>query len=442
MTGLALPTLLLGLLGAQAEAGEALLTRLAAIEALGTVSGVQVSLLEGGLPAGGFAHGFAQLTPDGPVTLTRAHKVRVASISKPFVAIAAMQLVEAEKLNLDGDVSEVLGWSLRNPAFPEVPITLRQLLSHTSSVRDADRYFIRNGEGRLREFFEPETVLWADGGHFASDQPPGTYFAYSNLNFGVVATLLERASGERFDRLMRNAVLAPLDVDGSFSACDVPRQLRAAGFRKRDAKEVWDPEGPWVAQVDGGEPACYYGGEPGDRLGRYALGDNATLFSPQGGLRASADDLTRLLQVLLGRETALLSATTVAAMRSPQWALDPSAANGLSSGEAPPGGDFDGFFQAFGLSVHLVDVSGWGLKSDIEQLIGHFGEAYGVLGFALADPVSGDGIAALITGTSRDPAVAASGSTPLYRIEEEILRWWLEQRTTATHASTGNDRVD
>ena len=84
------------------------------------------------------------VTPDDPV--------RIASVSKLVVAIGVMRLVEQGKLELDADVSSYLGWRMRNPAFPDRPITLRQLLSHTSSVRDHDdQYAIplgRLGAGR------------------------------------------------------------------------------------------------------------------------------------------------------------------------------------------------------------------------------------------------------------------------------------------------------
>ena len=82
---------------------------------------------------GSFAEGLADpaagrvVTPDDPV--------RIASISKLVVAVGVMKLVEQGTLDLDGDVSRWLGWSLRNPSFPDRPITLRQLLSLTSSVR-------------------------------------------------------------------------------------------------------------------------------------------------------------------------------------------------------------------------------------------------------------------------------------------------------------------
>ncbi|MFP5329674.1 MAG: serine hydrolase domain-containing protein, partial [Alphaproteobacteria bacterium] len=88
---------------------------------------------------GAFARGIAdpqtgrEVTPDDPA--------RIASVSKLVVAIGVMKLVEAGKLDLDSDVSRWLGWPLRNPAFPDRPVTLRQLLSHTSSVRDfEDQY--------------------------------------------------------------------------------------------------------------------------------------------------------------------------------------------------------------------------------------------------------------------------------------------------------------
>src|SRR5687767_12255899 len=81
-----------------------------------------------------FADGLADPAAGRPVTPD--DPVRIASISKTVVAVGVMKLVEQGKLDLDSDVSRLLGWSLRNPAFPDRPVTLRQLLSHTSSIRD------------------------------------------------------------------------------------------------------------------------------------------------------------------------------------------------------------------------------------------------------------------------------------------------------------------
>ena len=73
---------------------------------------------------------------DQNLPVTRDTKFRVASLSKQFTIFTIMQLVERGKLNLDEDVSSYLGFELRNPKFPAVPITARMLASHTSSLRD------------------------------------------------------------------------------------------------------------------------------------------------------------------------------------------------------------------------------------------------------------------------------------------------------------------
>ncbi len=399
------------------------------------LSGLQVSLMEGGRAAEGWAFGFASLPDMGTDPLRRDHKIRVASISKMVVAIGVMRLVEANKLDLDADVSEYLGWPLRNPAFADTPITIRQLLTHTSSLRDGKGYSIPAGKGELRDFFTPGTEHWDEGAHFASDpgREPGAYFTYSNLAFGVLGTVIEQTSGERFDLYMARAVLEPLGIDARFNACAIAPGRRAAGFRKRPQDGSWDPSGPWIAQVDGGAPHCFYGGsDPSfveSFLQDYELGSNGTLFSPQGGLRASADDLLVVLRMLAGRGMVdgrrILSAATVEAMLAPGWTLNADHSNGLSAGEVEPGGPTDGLMTSYGLSVHRIDMRAWGFESGPRLLVGHLGEAYGVLSHALLDPQSGDGIVTIISGTADDPAAATPGTSPLYRVEEEVLRWWL-----------------
>lgn len=406
------------------------------------LSGLQLSLMRAGGTGESLALGMAQQGADGPVPLSRAHKVRVASISKLAVAVGVLRLVERDLLDLDADVSQALGWPLRNPAYPDSPITARQLLSHTSSLRDGSAYFIAAGAGELRDFFTPGSEFWDNGAHFAATpgQAPGDYFEYTNLNFGVLATLIEQRSGQRFDQYMAEQVLAPLGLDPAarFDPCAVPDSLRAAGFRKRAARDdaPWEPQGPWVAQVDDNArpPRCVYGLEGMEAaeafLAQYPLGSNATLFSPQGGLRASADDLLRILQMLAGGGSLdgrrLLTEASVAAMLAPQWTLNAERSNGRSAGEGEPGSASENLMQSYGLSVHRIRPAAWGFADAPALLLGHLGEAYGVLSMALYDPHGSDGIAAIITGTADDPG-RAPGHSPLYRVEEELLRWWFEQ---------------
>lgn len=417
-------------------------TRLEAIaggtELTPALSGLQISLMREGEPAESYAFGFAQRPSDKPEPLRQDHKVRVASISKLVLAIGIMRLVDNGQLRLDTDVSQYLGWPLRNPAYPDHPITARQLLSHTSSIRDGSSYFIEAGAGELRDFFTPESSRWESGVHFAriAKRQPGRYFEYANLNFGVLATVIERVAKQRFDVFMTRQVLEPLGITASFNPCDISKNQRAAAFRKRAVGATdWDREGAWFAQVDAGPPRCFYGMRDSQHaanfLADYQLGSNATLFSPQGGLRASANDLVQVLRMLAaggivdGRR--VLSAQAVAAMLAPNWTLNSEGSNGLSAGEAQPGGATDGLMSSYGLSVHRIDPRAWGFEQGPRLLLGHLGEAYGVLSHTLFDPQTGNGIATIITGTAEDPAGDHPGHSPLYRVEEEILRWWLAQ---------------
>ncbi len=285
----------------------------------------------------------------------------------------------------------------------------------------------------LDRFF-PSGADFEGGVHFAN-QSPGDYFNYANINFGVLASLMEIASGERFDKYMTRHVLKPLGLTASYNACDVPEDLRAAAFRK-GGSDGWNPDGPWVAQVDAGPPVCFYGMQQRDEAAikafedSYILGTNGTLFSPQGGLRASANDLLVIMQLMVGggelNGTRILSEKSVLELLAPEWIYNPVAQNGNTTGEGEPGGPTEGLMTSYGLSVHRIHLAEWGMGEGI--LVGHLGEAYGVLSHALFDPATGDGIATIITGTADDPANAPAGTSPLYRVEEDILRWWLTKR--------------
>ena len=411
------------------------------------LSGLQVSTMQAGETADHFAFGMAKEDEHGILPLGSEHRIRVASISKVAVAIAILTLVEDGHFALDDDVSDLLGWTLRNPNFPLSPITVRSLLSHTSSVRDGDQYFIAAGAGNLRDFFDPNTALWDRGAHWAADpqERPGEHFKYANLNFGLLAAVIEKVSQQRFDLFMTARIFAPLGLIAGFNPCDIPPALLATTYRKRNAEGRWDTTGPWRPQVDGAEVSCFYGMHTHPRgskfLDEYVLGSNATLFSPQGGLRASTSDLLMLLKILANggsvNGTSVLEASSVKALLSPVWTLDSHGGNGVSSGEAEPGGHRDGLMTSYGLSIHRINMGEWGFEDSPTLLLGHLGRAYGVFSFALYDPVSRDGIAAIVTGVGADP-FKSPGHSPLTRVEEEILHWWLSYRVQ----SGRNELVD
>ncbi len=335
------------------------------------------------------AHGRAGLhrpfTPGTPV--------RVASVSKLVTTIGALRLVEAGTLDLDADVSIALGWRLRNPAFPTAPVTLRQLLSHTSGLVDAgENYAVPLGQ-RVRDAIQPAN--WS--GH-----APGTWFHYTNFNFPVVAEAMEAASGERFDRLMARLVLVPLGIDACYNwaTCSDATVARAAVLTDAAGVPVKDDLGgirPPCAGVNRGAAAC--------TLDAYRPGDNGALFSPQGGLRVSATGLARIGQLLLGDGTAggvrLLAPATVALMQTPQWRYD--GHNGDSEG---------GAYCAYGLGEQLIGlVPGCrdDLFGDARPHDGHAGEAYHVRSGLWLDRARHSGVAFVATAVA-EPAPPAADS--------------------------------
>lgn len=335
--------------------------------------------------------------------LTVDDPARIASVSKLVVALGVMRLVEQGRLDLDRDVSDYLGWRLRNPAFPDAPITLRLLLSHRSSLRDEVDYVIPLGR-------TVEEVL-ADPKAFDPDHAPGRFFRYSNLGFPVVGTVLEAATGERFDRLMTRLVLAPMALDACFnwSGCSDAAAAHAAvlygsdGAVRRDDLKGRPPECPVVPAADG---SC--------DLAAYRIGSHGGLFSPQGGLRISARDLTRIGQMLLngGRladGTRLLSEASLAEMTRPVWRFDGS------NGETEKG-----FYCAYGLAVQILAQCppGDDPAGDGRARIGHAGDAYGLKSGLWIDPARRRGIAYLATGI--DDA-GPRGRSAYWTIEEWLI---------------------
>lgn len=338
--------------------------------------------------------------------LTLDDPVRIASVSKLVVAVAAMRMVEQRRLDLDRDVSDYLGWRLRNPAFPDDPITLRMLLSHRSSLRDEVDYVIPLGgtvEARV-----------ADPKAYDPDHRPGSFYRYSNLGFPVIATAMEKVSGERFDRLIDGLVLKPMKLDACFnwSTCSDAAAARAVVLYSATGEVLRDDH-------KGSRPACLVvpAADGSCDLSTYGIGTHGGLFSPQGGLRISLRDLVAVGQLLLRKGrlpdgARLLTEASVAEMMRPHWRFDGS------NGEQEKG-----FYCGYGLSVQILalcpprdDPVG-----DGRVRFGHAGDAYGVKSGLWIDSERGTGIAYVATGIADE----AKGSRSAYWAIEE----WLAAKT-------------
>jgi len=344
--------------------------------------------------------------PTHHLPVTRDTLFRVASITKLATAVVAMRLVEQGRLKLDEDIGRLLGFEVRNPHRPDVAITLRMLLSHTATLCDnAGTVFpaatpLRSVLQRPAEAKESPWLVPAGPGLLH----PGRSFSYCNFAWGVIATLMEAASGERFDRLMARELLQPLGMAGGFDASGftaAEREQVAVLYRKRAAEGgPWRPAGPWVVQSDdfAAEPP-----QPIEGLAAYVPGTNGTLFGPQGRLRTRVQDLGALMLALIPASGAQgprpLKGTTLAQMLQPQWRRAPDGHNG---------DDLGGLFNAWGLGLQrITDRAGAGrgdrlLRGGGFRPVGHFGFAYGLHSGFWFDPAQRCGFVYAIGGTSAD----------------------------------------
>jgi CubicO group peptidase (beta-lactamase class C family) len=332
--------------------------------------------------------------------LTVDDPVRVASISKVVVALGVMRLVEQGRIDLDRDVSDYLGWRLRNPAFPDTKITLRLLLSHRSSLRDEVNYVIPLGQTVQEVVADPKA--------FDPEHAPGSFFRYSNLGFPVVGTVLEKSTGERFDRLMRRLVLEPMKLDACFnwSGCSGGKVARAAVLYSVTGEVRND-------DLHGKVPDCLVNRAPDAPcdLESYAIGTHGGLFSPQGGLRISVRDLAAVGQLLLRNGkladgTRFLSEASLAEVTRPHWRFD--GANGDTE---------KGFYCAYGLAVQTLAMCPPGDDpfGDSRTRIGHAGDAYGLKSGLWIDPARGTGIAYFATGIADE---GPRGRSAYWTVEE------------------------
>lgn len=327
--------------------------------------------------------------------------VRIASISKLVTALGVMRLVEAGTLDIDRDVSDYLGWRLRHPAHPDTPITLRLLLSHRSGLVDGVEYVIPLGKTVRETVADPR----------AWNAAPGTRFTYTNLNFPVIASVMEAATGERFDLLMTRLVMRPLGLDACFNWSGCSPAALAKGVVLRDVRGAVVRD-----DLQGKPPPCLVVPDAagGCDLSRYRPGDNGALFSPQGGLRISAAGLARIGQMLLNNGEGFLTPASITALTTPAWTYN--GANGVT-GE----GDDDGFICAYGLGFQTLATPAAGCRDDPfgdgRRRFGHAGDAYRLKSGLWIDRDRGTGVAYFVTAVAED---APSGRSAFTREEEEM----------------------
>lgn len=302
---------------------------------------------------------------------------RIASITKLIVAMAAQDWADAGRL----DLNAFLG-----PIFPFAPqdMTLAHLLSHQSGLKDPDVYWASAKDDILDLFGASDFT-----------HPPGQFFRYANLNYGLAASVIERQLNGRFDRLIWQW-LDNIGIDAGLNWSGVSsekRKMAAALYRMKGRR--WSPTIDATDQIPLEGP-LYLGRETWS-LSDYIPGKNGTLFSPQGGMRMSLSDLLRIADLLQSR----------AKFHSPAWIFDGN--NGASE---------DNHFISFGPGSYVYSADQSPIKG--VQLAGHLGEAYGAYTGAFCVPGTELSFAFAQLGSPRE-GFTMTGTIPNHSVEHQAL---------------------
>ena len=276
---------------------------------------------------------------------------RIASISKSFSATAIMQLIEAKKLSLDDDFSRLVGFTVRNPKFPQTVITLRMIMSHTASINDSQGYFTL------------DVINPAKGANYTkcyNDYEPGTNYQYCNLDYNMTGTVIEGISGERFDNYIRNHILRPLKLYGGYCVDSLDASLFATIYDYDSTKKLVPSPGAYDPRRQ--------------EIQNYVMGYSTPIFSPTGGMKISAVDLAHYMTMhmkhgkykgvrIISKKSSKIMQTTVAKKEGYALAI-------MHSDKLIPG----------------------------KMLTGHTGSAYGLYSAMFFDPKQKFGIVVITNG--------------------------------------------
>ena len=284
--------------------------------------------------------------------LTNKNIFRIASISKSFSATSIMQLIESGKLDLDEDVSNLVGFPIRHPKYPETVITLRLLMSHLSSINDSEGYF-------SLDYINPaKNPNWQK---CYNDYEPGKGYQYCNLNFNMIGTIIERTSGERFDQYVKHHILDPLGLYGGYcvDSLDKSRFATIYDYNVDSAKFIMSPNA-YAARSE--------------EIANYTMGYSTPIFSPTGGMKISATDLAKYMTMHMNygtyKEGRIITKKSSKLMQTP-----------LSVEE--------NYGFALENTTKMVD----GIP-----LVGHTGSAYGLFSAMFFDPKKKYGIVVISNG--------------------------------------------
>lgn len=301
---------------------------------------------------------------------------RTASIAKMVTALLVFRLQTLGRLNVLQDISELLGYPVRNPYFPDAPVTLAMLLSHTSGIVDSPSYFaaFQQRTPLLELLKDPNAYL---------PVVPGTIFKYSNFAAGMVGCLLEKQTGLCLEKLAQKELFQPLGVNATFDASKLDPARTADSWRVLPASLAFDADKriAQAASLDKADPEQHY-------------------LLASGNLYLTATDLAKLTLAAWNGANGFLDKNSLQQMQKPimKW---PEPEVNMKHGM--------GLFQINDAAVYP------------RSLWGHQGFAYGAVNGVFFD-ADGNGFAALNSGASEQ----RKGHLAL--INRDLIKWSMKMQ--------------
>jgi len=253
------------------------------------MAGAVIAVVKDGQVLLAKGYGYADFAEKKPVVADKT-LFRPGSISKTLTAIAVMQLVEQGKLDLDRDVNDYLDFAIPK-TYPE-PITLHRILTHTAGFEETLKNLFVPSAREMRPLRDYLVTAMP-----ARIFPPGKIPSYSNYALTLAGYIVERVSGEPFEKYVAAHVLAPLKMDRSTFVQPLPEALEPNMSRG------------YLAASQGGRAFEF------------------VTAAPAGALSATGTDMTRLMLALLGEGTlegaTILKPESVRAMEARQFELHP-----------------------------------------------------------------------------------------------------------------------
>ena len=243
-------------------------------------------------------YGFADI--ENGIQVTDSTQFLLASMSKLFTGTATMQLKEDGMLQLNNDINEYLPWPLQHPVHSSIPMTIQQLMTHTSSIKDnwsaMGNYYgypdpTMSLEECMQDYFTLAGANYNANQNFLSSSP-GTSFSYSNMATALNGYITEVVSSTPFDDYCDEHIFEPLCME----------------------KTAWH-----MADLDSNEVARPYSYSNGNYIANphYGFADY-----PDGQLRSSIRDLANYMIAFLNGgslgSNAILSPSSVSEMWTPQ----------------------------------------------------------------------------------------------------------------------------